>query len=161
MELHNFTFIKSDLIFRRTLSERAKDGTIVINTKTKYNSENPEIKLDKQAIYDLRKKIAQSIKYPVAAQENNQQGVVEIWASIAKNGTISRITDKKPDGKFINVDEVVVTALKSEKTVISEKSNDLDLLVKESKRVIEKLSPLNIPELAGEMVCFRIRFVLQ
>jgi hypothetical protein len=55
----------------------------------------------------------------------------------------------------------VVTALKSEKTVTSEKSNDLSLLVKESKRVIEKLSPLNIPEFAGEMVCFRIKFVLQ
>jgi hypothetical protein len=34
-------------------------------------------------------------------------------------------------------------------------------LVKESKRVIEQLSPLTIPELAGEVVSFRIRFVLQ
>jgi len=55
----------------------------------------------------------------------------------------------------------VVTALKSEKAVTSEKSNDLALLVKESKRVIEQLSPLTIPELAGETVSFRIRFVLQ
>jgi len=45
--------------------------------------------------------------------------------------------------------------------VTSEKSNNLELLVKESKRVIEKLSPLKIPELAGETVSFRIRFVLQ
>jgi len=131
--------------------------------------QNPEKKqslsgsgqLDKQTIYDLRSKIAQSIKYPVAAQENNQQGVVEVWAFIAKDGTISRITEKRPDGKFINVDEVVVTALKSEKAVTSEKSNDLALLVKESKRVIEQLSPLKISELQGEMACFRIRFVLQ
>ncbi len=116
---------------------------------------------DKQTVYDLRSAIARSIKYPVVAQENNQQGVVEIWAFIAKDGTISRITDKRPDGKFINVDEVVVTALKSEKAVTSEKSKDLGLLVKESKRVIEQLSPLTIPELAGEMVCFRIKFVLE
>lgn len=109
----------------------------------------------------LRKSIAQNIKYPVIAQENNQQGVVEIWAFIAKDGTISRITDKRPDGKFINVDEVVVTSYKSEKAVTSEKSNDLALLVKESKRVIEKLSPLTIPELADKTVSFRIRFVLQ
>ena len=116
---------------------------------------------DQQTIFDLRKKIAQTIKYPVVAQENNQQGVIEVWASVAKDGTISNITDKKPDGKFINIDEVVVTALKSEKTVTSEKSKDLTLLVKESKRVIEKLSPLTIPELAGETVCFRIKFVLE
>lgn len=116
---------------------------------------------EKQTIFDLRKKIAQSIKYPVVAQENNQQGVVEVWASVAKDATISNITDKKPIGKFINVDEVVVTALKSEKAVTSEKSKDLALLVKESKRVIEQLSPLTIPELAGETVCFRIRFVLE
>jgi len=116
---------------------------------------------DKQTVYDLRSAIARSIKYPVVAQENNQQGVVEIWAFIAKDGTISRITDKKPDGKFINVDEVVVTALKSEKAVTSEKSKNLDLLVKESKRVIEQLSPLKIPELSGETVSFRIKFVLQ
>jgi bla regulator protein BlaR1 len=160
-EIASVSVLKNENASPFNFSERAKDGTIVINTKTKYNSENPEIKLDKQAIYDLRKKIAQSIKYPVEAQENNQQGVVEVWAFIAKDGTISRITDKKPDGKFINVDEVVVTALKSEKAVTSEKSNNLDLLVKESKRVIEKLSPLNIPEFAGEMVCFRIKFVLQ
>ena len=117
--------------------------------------------IEKQTIFDLRSAIARNIKYPVVAQENNQQGVVEIWAFIAKDGTISRITDKKPDGKFINVDEVVVTSLKSEKTVTSEKSKDLDLLIKESKRVIGQLSPLKIPELAGETVSFRIRFVLE
>ena len=109
----------------------------------------------------LRKSIAQNIKYPVIAQENNQQGVVDIWAFIEKDGTISNISDKWLDGKFINIDEVVVTSYKSEKTVTSEKSNNLDLLVKESKRVIEQLSPLKIPELAGETVSFRIRFVLQ
>ena len=114
-----------------------------------------------QTYLELRKKIAQSIKYPVIAQENNQQGVVDIWAFIEKDGTISNISEKRLDGKFINIEEVVVTALKSEKTVTSEKSNDLALLVKESKRVIEQLSPLNIPELAGETVSFRIRFVLQ
>ena len=40
---------------------------------------------DQQTIFDLRRKIAQSIKYPVVAQENNQQGVVEIWAYIQKD----------------------------------------------------------------------------
>jgi TonB-dependent SusC/RagA subfamily outer membrane receptor len=145
----------TDLIQRVDLEE-LKGKTIGINVIFELQETT-----DKQAIYDLRSKIAQSIKYPVLAQENNQQGVVELWAFIAKDGTISRITDKKPDGKFINVDEVVVTALKSEKAVTSEKSKNLDLLVKESKRVIEKLSPLTIPELAGETVCFRIRFVLE
>ncbi|MCA1760435.1 MAG: hypothetical protein LC658_11760, partial [Bacteroidales bacterium] len=87
--------------------------------------------------------------------------VVEIWAFIEKDGTISNISEKRLDGKFINIDEVVVTSYKSEKTVTSEKSKDMDLLVKESKRVIEQLSPLKIPELAGETVSFRIRFVLQ
>jgi outer membrane biosynthesis protein TonB len=133
-----------------------KGKTIKINVKFELQETT-----DKQTILELRSAIAQNIKYPVLAQENNQQGVVEIWAYIQKDGTISRITDKKPDGKFINVDEVVVTALKSEKAVTSEKSKELDLLIKESKRVIEQLSPLNIPELAGETVSFRIRFVLQ
>jgi TonB-dependent SusC/RagA subfamily outer membrane receptor len=134
--------------------EKGKNGVIEITLKNAGT-------IDENTILTLRQSIARSIKYPVVAQENNQQGVVEIWAYIQKDGTISRITDKKPDGKFINVDEVVVTALKSEKTVTSEKSKDLALLVKESKRVIEQLSPLTIPELAGEVVSFRIRFVLQ
>ena len=116
---------------------------------------------DKQAIYDLRRKIAQTIKYPVVAQENNQQGVVDIWAFVDKDGTISNISEKRLEGKIINIEEVVVTSLKSEKTVTSEKSKDLALLVKESKRVIEQLSPLKIPELAGETVSFRIRFLLE
>lgn len=133
--------------------EKGKNGVIEITLKN--TASNNETYLT------LRKSIAKNIKYPVEAQENNQQGVVEIWAFIAKDGTISRITDKKPDGKFINIDEVVVTALKSEKAVTSEKSNDLALLVKESKRVIEQLSPFKVPELLGETVCFRIQFVLQ
>lgn len=133
--------------------EKGKNGVLEITLK------NDEPK--NETYLALRRSIAQNIKYPVAAQENNQQGVVEIWAFIAKDGTISQITDKRPDGKFINVDEVVVTALKSEKAVTSEKSKDLALLVKESKRVIEQISPFKVPELLGEMVCFRIRFVLQ
>jgi len=145
--------------------EKGKNGVIEIITKAKYTTcdDGPSfyMSVENSKVLELRKKIAQTIKYPVVAQENNQQGVVEVWAFIAKDGTISRITDKRPDGKFINVDEVVVTALKSEKAVTSEKSNNLELLVKESKRVIEKLSPLKIPELAGETVSFRIRFVLQ
>jgi TonB-dependent SusC/RagA subfamily outer membrane receptor len=145
--------------------EKGKNGVIEIISKAKYTTCDGEpsfyMSIENSKVIDLRRKIAQSIKYPVAAQENNQQGVVEIWAFIAKDGTISRITDKRPDGKFINVDEVVVTALKSEKAVTSEKSKALDLLVKESKRVIEQLSPLKIPELAGETVSFRIQFVLQ
>lgn len=160
-DIASISVLKGETASPKIYGERAKDGVIVISTKTKYNSEKPELKSEKQTMLDLRKKIAWSIKYPVVAQENNQQGVVEVWASVAIDGTISNITDKKPDGKFINVDEVVVTALKSEKTVTSEKSKDLALLVKESKRVIEKLSPLTIPELAGETVCFRIKFVLE
>lgn len=123
--------------------------------------QKPVVKLDHQSISDLRSAIARTIKYPVVAQENNQQGVVEVWAFVQKDRTISNITDRKPDGKFINIDEVVVVAYKSEKAVTSEKSKDLSLLVKESKRVIEQLSPLNIPELQGETVCFRMKFVLQ
>jgi TonB-dependent SusC/RagA subfamily outer membrane receptor len=133
--------------------EKGKNGVIEITLK------NDSTKNDTYS--DLRKSIAQNIKYPVVAQENNQQGVVEIWAYIQKDGTISRITEERPDGKFINVDEVVVVAYKSEKAVTSEKSKDLSLLVKESIRVIEQLSPLNISELQGEMVCFRMKFVLQ
>jgi hypothetical protein len=133
--------------------EKGKNGVIEITLKND-GAKN-------ETYSDLRKSIAQNIKYPVVAQENNQQGVVEIWAYIQKDGTISRITEERPDGKFINVDEVVVVAYKSEKAVTSEKSKDLSLLVKESIRVIEQLSPLNISELQGEMVCFRMKFVLQ
>lgn len=133
--------------------EKGKNGVIEITLKND-GAKN-------ETYSDLRKSIAQNIKYPVVAQENNQQGVVEIWAFIAKDGTISRITEKRPDGKFINVDEVVVVAYKSEKAVTSEKSKDLSLLVKESIRVIEKLSPITVPEFQDEMVCFRIKFVLQ
>jgi TonB-dependent SusC/RagA subfamily outer membrane receptor len=133
--------------------DKGKNGVIEITLKN--TASNNETYLT------LRKSIAKNIKYPVVAQENNQQGVVDIWAFIEKDGTISRISDKRLEGKIINIDEVVVTSLKSEKTVTSEKSSNLDLLVKESKRVIEQLSPLKISELAGETVSFRIRFVLE
>jgi outer membrane biosynthesis protein TonB len=129
----------------------------VIEITLKNSGANKEI----NSILELRRSIASKIKYPVEAQINNQTGTVEIWAYIQKDGTISRVDDKKPDGKIINIDEVVVTSLKSETSVNSEKSKNLELLEKESKRVIGQLPALKIPELAGKTVSFRIKFVLE
>jgi hypothetical protein len=214
-DIASVSVLKGETASPKIYGEKARNGVIIINTKTKYNSDKAEplivvngkesnkkvndidsgtiqsvnILKDEKATekygdkgkngvieitlktgnedskittqLELRRFIAGKIKYPVEAQENNQQGVVEVWAFIAKDGTISKISEKRPDGKFFNIDEVMVTSLKSEKTVTSEKSKDLALLVKESKRVIGQLSTINIPEFAGETVCFRIRFVLE
>src|SRR5690606_5087738 len=53
-EIANISVLKGETASSKIYGERAKDGVIIINTKTKYNSEKPEVKLDKQTIYDLR-----------------------------------------------------------------------------------------------------------
>jgi TonB family protein len=116
--------------YTKIFGEKAKDGIIEITTKTKYNSESPEIRTvnpktknnQEEPIFSrveempqfpggelaLRKYIANELKYPVIAQENGIQGKVYVSFIITKEGkvtepSISRGVDPALDKEALRV----------------------------------------------------------
>jgi bla regulator protein blaR1 len=116
--------------YTKIFGEKAKDGVIEITTKTKYNSESPEIRTvnpktknnQEEPIFSrveempqfpggelaLRKYIANELKYPVIAQENGIQGKVYVSFIITKEGkvtepSISRGVDPALDKEALRV----------------------------------------------------------
>ena len=119
---------------------------------------------------DLRKFIAEEIRYPVLAQEANREKTVQLFAQIDKRGRIIAIKEKSTNNKLI-LDEVVVTAYKSKKIVVTgygtrkeaENARKIEeqLLVDETKRIIKKIPEIDIPELKGKTIAITVKFVLQ
>jgi TonB family protein len=153
--------------------EKGKNGVIELTSKKQENAGQINSSLD------LRKFIAYNIKYPVKAQENNVQATVDLWAVVEHDGEITHIYEKRPSGNVVNIDEVVVVGYsiqKKDKAGAEEKmveqspapeagnTTDSDLkslLLKEAKRVVDKCPAINMPELKGKTVMFRIKFMLQ
>jgi TonB family protein len=108
----------------------------------------------------LRRAIAERIKYPVSAQQAGQTGRIEIYAEINREGKINQISETAPAVPFETLDEVVIVAYASENPV----SSTADLkkpLIDESKRVIQSFPKIEIPGLQGKWVKFQFNFLLQ
>ncbi|MCY1720606.1 carboxypeptidase-like regulatory domain-containing protein [Prolixibacteraceae bacterium Z1-6] len=131
----------------------AKNGVVLISTKSdKITSE-----------LDLRKFIAQRIKYPVEAQKANKAGIAQLFAKVNGDGIVYSISEKKVKDA-IAVGEVVVTAYgpKPEEVVAADDSNDLSkLLTDEAKRVLQQIPKLDMPEFKGKTIAFTVKFMLQ
>ena len=89
---------------------------------------------------------------------------------IDKKGNIISINET--DGYIkIRVDEVVVTCNKTKEAVVTGYGTKVEaenarkfeeqLLVDETKRVIKKMSVIDIPELKGKTVEIRVKFMIQ
>ena len=138
---------------------KAENGVISVTTKDYTISSD----------IDLRKFIAKEIRYPVIAQKANREKTVKLSIQIDKHGKITAIDDK-PSYHKIRLDEVVITSRKTESAVTgygtkeeAENARKIEeqLLVDETKRVIEKIPGIDISEFKGKTVGITVRFVLQ
>ncbi|MFV0592619.1 MAG: carboxypeptidase-like regulatory domain-containing protein [Draconibacterium sp.] len=135
--------------------DAAKDGVIIINTKSY------KIK----SMLDMRKFIAEKIKYPVAAQERNQTGDVNVFVHVVENGSITFLNEKPENA--ISLDDVVVVGYgpKSPKVGETDVVGETDIfnkvLEKEAKRVVSMLPAIDIPELLGKDIIMTVKFMLQ
>ncbi|WP_372950168.1 TonB family protein [Mariniphaga sp.] len=151
--------------------EKGKNGVIVITSKQKAETNSITSELE------LRKFIANKIKYPVEAQKNNVQGTVDIWAVVEHDGKITYFYEKRPAVNIVPIDEVVVVGYSTKKkrtgneaakiedtpTETGEKdSSELFSLLKEEVKRVAKSSPaIEVPELKGKTVRLRVKFELQ
>ncbi|QIA06742.1 carboxypeptidase-like regulatory domain-containing protein [Draconibacterium halophilum] len=133
-----------------TFGEEGKDGVILIRTKLS----------DIASIMDLRKFIAQKIKYPKELVEANATGVSKIYVKVNSSGSIISADEKVIKGAT-PVDEVIVVAYKQNEandTTVLDAQNKFN---REVKRVILQLPKLNIPEFMDKTIVFNVKFMLQ
>ncbi|WP_297089057.1 carboxypeptidase-like regulatory domain-containing protein [uncultured Draconibacterium sp.] len=128
----------------------AKDGVILITTKS------AEI----TSVIELRKFIAERIKYPLDLRNANQEGVSKVYVELSENGTISNVGTEKIDGA-VQVDEVVVVAYKPTENIGSVVLGVQGKFDSEAKRVLYTLPKLKIDDLKGKTLEFTVKFMLQ
>ena len=133
--------------------DAAKNGVILITTK-------------KQTItseLELRKFIAEKIKYPLKPQEYKQEGISKIYLKVADNGTVTSVSDTKVKGA-IRIDKVVVVGYKTgaDNKVTEEKLDDYSKYFNvETKRVIYQLGKIDIKEYWAKTLVVTVKYVLQ
>jgi hypothetical protein len=118
----------------------------------------------------LRRFIADEIRYPVLAHKSNLEKTVNLSLKIDTEGKISVITDESLATDF-NLDEIVIVGYKSngtEATGYGSKSAAEEaqkvkeqLFVDEIKRVISKISKLDSDKFKGKTVGITVKFILQ
>ncbi|SHJ20454.1 TonB family C-terminal domain-containing protein [Tangfeifania diversioriginum] len=137
--------------------EKGKDGVIIITSK-KYAEQN---KITTEM--ELRKFIAEKIKYPVVARNANKEGTVQFFIELSNSGRVMKISEKTSgDEQFL--DEVVVVGYKNKDDVII-KNDFIDtensVLKNEVKRTIRQLPKIEMPEYEGKTVGITVKFMLQ
>ncbi len=133
--------------------EQPPKNKIIIQTKTKYNTTTITNKLE------LRKFIAQAVKYPQAAVDKALEGKVTVYIEINRKNKMARIVEKRA-ADFIMLNDVVVTSYISEN---KEKTTDnkSDLFKEEVKRVIKTVPAIDINEFNGKTVGITVCFTLK
>ncbi len=129
--------------------DAAKDGVIIIQTHSY------KIK----SMLEMRRFIAQIIKYPAAAHERNQTGDVNVFVHVDAKGRIAFL-DEKPEDAVV-LDEVVVTGYGPQFSKVGETDVLNKVLEKEAKRVVSLMPAIDIPELIGKNIIMNIKFRLQ
>ena len=129
--------------------DAAKDGVIIIQTHSY------KIK----SMLEMRKFIAQKIKYPAAAHERNQTGDVNVFVHVDAKGRIAFL-DEKPEDAVV-LDEVVVTGYGPQFSKKGESDVLNKALKNEAKRVVSLMPVIDIPELIGKNIIMNIKFRLQ
>jgi TonB-dependent SusC/RagA subfamily outer membrane receptor len=136
--------------------EKGKNGVIEITMKHQSDKNSSGI----HSTQDLIKYIATTILYPSEAQQTGQQGSVRIYAFINNDGKITQITESKPKGNIIPVDEVVIVAYAPKNDTEKIKKNTT-LLNEEAALRVKNLPDLGILEFKNKWVLFQFKFMLQ
>ncbi|WP_321348242.1 TonB-dependent receptor plug domain-containing protein [uncultured Draconibacterium sp.] len=149
-DIESITVLK-DASAIETYGEDAKDGVILINTKSE------EITSE----LDLRRFIAKRIKYPTKAVEKGSQGTVQAFVEFGKENKVVSIHDYKQKNIEYLEDVVVVGYAKNGVKQPTDDEVMVPELVLELKRVLEQLPSVDIKKFKGKAVGVSVKFVLQ
>ncbi|WP_114749772.1 M56 family metallopeptidase [Pleomorphovibrio marinus] len=111
----------------------------------------------------INKHLQKNLKYPAEARSAGLIGTARLYARVNPDGSIGEVLDGEPDEEFVEYDEIVIIGYTSEDTekIKKTKSYRHEVLLIESKRVIESLPKLEIPELQGKLIQFTFKYDLR
>ncbi|WP_346855682.1 carboxypeptidase-like regulatory domain-containing protein [uncultured Draconibacterium sp.] len=135
-----------------TYGNEGKNGVILISTKTEKITSSLE----------MRKFIAQRIKYPKEAQQANKGGIAKLFVKVNSDGIVYSVSDKKVKDA-VSIEEIVVVgyAPKPEE-IVSGKTEDFTAAFNNQvKAVINQFPKLQISEYKGKTLEFTVKFLLQ
>jgi hypothetical protein len=115
---------------------------------------------DLTTLQSVRRHVAAHLTYPESSVKAGHSGLVELYARVGHRGVINEIHKHRPDGNYMEVDEIVIFADPPAGIEITESSRHEELVC-EARRVIRLLPSLDMPEVFGGLLKFSFRFVLQ
>jgi len=130
--------------------QKGRDGVIVITTKkNKITSE-----------LELRRFIAENIKYPVEARKKGLHGIT---GTVIDPGKFNSIVsgENYTREKVYNLPGVVVVGYGGNEVPSFDPETDIPLLLKEVERVRQMLPEIDIPGLEGKLIGISVEFELQ
>ncbi|MFO7924807.1 MAG: hypothetical protein R6U58_14070 [Bacteroidales bacterium] len=113
-----------------------------------------------ESVNNLRRYIAEHIRYPKDAAESGQTGSIELFARVSGSGMIDEVMEIQPEEDYVNIDKIVIVGYKPKNVEMAESSTHKNLIA-EGRRVINSFPKLEIPELYGKTIKLQFRFVLQ
>ncbi|MCU4163759.1 M56 family metallopeptidase [Carboxylicivirga caseinilyticus] len=131
--------------------------------KTEKQTKKKEVVENIKTSDDLRKFVAQNLKYPIEARNNNFTGDVTVNVPINKSGKAGKPEIGEAKGSdVVNPGEVVVVAYAPEDGASGyDSSVSLTGLENEVKRVMTKLPTVEDVNLLGKTLELKVKFVLQ
>lgn len=131
-------------------------------------NQDEEVKVEKKAeqtianMLDLQKFIARYVKYPLEAQKNNVEADVIAQVTVDKNGKVKgvKIAQKRQDN-WVKIDEVVITAYKTDGGNKNNTQAGIKSLEKETTRILKSLPQLTNQNWIGKKLEFKLKFKLQ
>ncbi len=132
--------------------QKGKDGVILITTRQGADKITTEL--------ELRRFIANKIKYPLDAHKNGLHGTVTlIFDSGKSNEIVSAQNSNRND--IYDVNEVVVVGSEGESIPQTTPVKNSPILVKEVERVIRMLPEVDIPSIDKKLLRVSVEFKLQ
>ena len=133
-----------------------KMGVLEVTSRKLY-TDNVKVKSSDEITtpLELRKFIANKIKYPVEAQEAGMTGTATALLDIDKNGKV-KIGEQYPD---VKLEKVVVVGYSP--SVKSSKQPKKNILEKETERVAKLIKQVDIDNFKGKTVLVTVKFMLQ
>lgn len=139
------------------VNENLKGGATLENhSQASENVKDDELK----SIDDFRMFLARNVRYPQEAAKSGNDGKVELYFKVSKQGQIVDVVLVQPQSDFIEIDEVVVVA--NGKSRDNNEDSTIDENLKdEAKRLIKSSPKIEVPEFLGKWMKISIAFVLQ
>jgi TonB family protein len=132
--------------------QKGKDGVIIITTRQGANKISTEL--------ELRRFIANKIKYPLEAHKNGLHGTVNLIIDIGeKNEIISEHNINR--NEIYDVNEIIAVGSGGDSIPQTTPVKNSPLLVKELERIIRMLPEVDIPAIEKKLLRVTVEFKLQ